>query len=610
MDKVEQIKYTVTLLPEARLFRVELILPEPDPEGQVFTLPAWIPGSYMIRDFARNIVSLSAVSAGKPISVNKMDKQTWRAEPVSNKLELKYDVYAADLSVRSAYLNTTRGFFNGTSLFMRIPGRELASVLVEINQPEGDSLSAWKLATTMPAISIDDKGFGLFEVEDYEHLVDFPVELADFQEISYQVNNVPHRMVVTGRVAFDEKRLASDLEKICKYHASLFGELPVLEYLFLTLALADGYGGLEHRNSSSLICRKNDLPTKDMDGLPDGYRDFLGLCSHEYFHLWHVKRIRPELLKQADLTAEVHTRLLWVFEGITSYYDELALVRSGCIDEKSYLQLLAKTVTRVMRGKGRHKQSVAESSFDAWTRFYKQDENSPNAIVSYYAKGALVALGIDVTMRQKSSDTLSLDDLMRLLWERHGKTDIGVTEDGINPLISELTGQSYETFLSDYAEGTKELPLADWFSALGIGFQLRPAKNPEDPGGAELLVKNGVAKPVIGARYKQQGDLVEVTHIVEGGAAQVAGMSAGDRIVAVDSLQVDAGNLHEKISRYEPGDEIEVVAFRKDELMRFRVCPQPADNDTCDLWLLPESECSEAQLARRNSWLGLARRSK
>ena len=365
MDKVEQIKYTVTLLPEARLFRVELILSEPDPEGQVFTLPAWIPGSYMIRDFARNIVSLSAVSAGKPISVNKVDKQTWRTAPVSNKLELKYDVYAADLSVRSAYLNTTRGFFNGTSLFMRIPGRELASVLVEINQPEGDSLSAWELATTMPAISVDDKGFGLYEVEDYEHLVDFPVEIADFQEISYQVNNVPHRMVVTGRVAFDEKRLASDLEKICKYHASLFGELPVLEYLFLTLALADGYGGLEHRNSSSLICRKNDLPTKDMDGLPDGYRDFLGLCSHEYFHLWHVKRIRPELLKQADLTAEVHTRLLWVFEGITSYYDELALVRSGCIDEKSYLQLLAKTVTRVMRGKGRHKQSVAESSFDA-----------------------------------------------------------------------------------------------------------------------------------------------------------------------------------------------------------------------------------------------------
>lgn len=601
-----KIRYRVEAIPQSRLFRVELSVSGPDPEGQRLSLPAWIPGSYMIRDFARNIVSLEATTGeGDPVPVEKQDKQRWLTGPVSGALVLKYDVYAADLSVRGAYLDNTRGYFNGTNLFLRVAGQENAPVQVEIKKPDAEDCQNWKLATTMPAVSVDKKGFGNYGAADYDSLIDYPVEMAEYQSLEFSVHDVPHQMVVSGRVTYDSERLAADLEKICACHASLFGELPVDRYLFLTLAVADGYGGLEHRDSTSLICKKDDLPSKGMKQPSEEYRDFLGLCSHEYFHLWNVKRIRPEILKQADLSKEAHTRLLWAFEGITSYYDELALVRSGCIEANSYLQLLARTVTRVMRGKGRHKQSIAESSFDAWTRFYKQDENSPNAIVSYYAKGALVALGLDVTIRKKTNDVLSLDNLMRLMWQKHGVPDLGVTEDGIEALVAELTGIRLNEFFDSYVTGTTELPLAEWFAYLGIGYRLRPAENSEDRGGMELPLRELPPRPVIGARFQQQGDFVELTHVVEGGAAQAAGLAATDKIVAVNDLQVTAKNLPEKIGSIEPGSELEVLAFRRDELMRFTLNPNLAEDDTCDLWLSADDECTPEQLDRRSSWLWL-----
>lgn len=590
--------------PEAHIFAVTLVIKQPDEAGQVLSLPAWIPGSYMIRDFARHIVSINASCDGEAVALVKLDKQTWRADPVNGTLIVMYEVYAWDLSVRGAHLDTTHGFFNGTSVFLQVTGQEQNETVVTIARPEGADYLSWKVATSMPVTSVDAHGFGSYSAGSYQHLIDYPVEMGTYQELEFQVQGIPHRMAITGRCWVDKQRLAQDLQKICTHHAQFFGELPVSRYLFLTMAVGDGYGGLEHLDSTSLMCKREDLPVKGMEETTKGYRDFLGLCSHEYFHLWNVKRIRPELLKQGALSQEVHTRSLWAFEGITSYYDDLALVRSGCIEPAAYLDLVARTVTRVMRGSGRLKQSIAESSFDAWTRFYKQDENAPNAIVSYYTKGSLVAFGLDMLLRNITNDRYSLDHLMRILWDLHGKPDIGVPEDGLERLASELAGCDLSDYFSHAVYGTGELSLADWFASLGIGYRLRPAKNQEDLGGHCDEPADIQTRPDIGVRYKQQGDMLALTHVLDAGAAQAAGLSPGDKLVAIDGVQANKDNLERLISQPEQGPGITVHAFRRDELMTFQLLPKDAPSDTCELWLLPDNDCTERQLLRRREWLG------
>ncbi len=589
--------------PQAHLFNVELRVHDPDPAGQRLTLPAWIPGSYMIRDFSRQLQMMSATCAGDPVALHRLDKQTWRAEAVSAELVVSYQVYAWDLSVRSAHLDTTHGFFNGTSVFLRVVGQEHAACLVRIQPPPTTVGEAWRLATTLPALAVDSEGFGDHQADDYEHLIDCPVEMGRFTEVDFVAADVTHEMVISGRHVCDTGRLCRDLKLICETHAALFGELPVSRYLFLTTVVGEGYGGLEHRDSTSLLCRRDDLPLAGMDKPTEGYRQFLGLCSHEYFHLWNVKRIRPQRLKDADLSSEVHTELLWAFEGITSYYDELALARSRCIEPASYLQLLAETVTRVTRGAGRLKQSVAESSYDAWTKFYKQDENAPNAIVSYYTKGALIAFGLDVTLRLLTGDRVSLNTLMRALWLRYGKPDIGVPEDGVERLASELAGTSLDDFFQNYVHGVAELPLPQWFASMGIGFRLRPAKEPDDKGGRCPPEETVPSVPVLGARFRQSGDLVELTHVFDDGAAQSAGLSAGDRLIALDGIQVKATNLAQAVATTLANGSRRVHLLRRDELMSFVIHPKPAPADTCDLWLLPEDQLDDAVLKRRRSWL-------
>ena len=598
------IEYRITpRYPTKHLFRLVLTVPQPDTGGQRLFMPAWIPGSYMIRDFARNIVSIKASCEGNPVALSKLDKQTWQAAPVSGVLAVEYEVYAWDLSVRGAYLDATRGFFNGTSVFLQVVGQEDTPVLAKMEPPAGDEYAAWKLATSMPAKSVDQQGFGVYEAGSYDHLIDCPVEMGQFQELVFDVESVPHHMVVSGKCRFDAERVSNDLQKICHHHARFFGELPINAYLFLLMVVGDGYGGLEHRDSTALLCSREDLPARGMEEASKGYIKFLGLCSHEYFHLWNIKRIRPEILKQADLSREAHTELLWAFEGITSYYDDLALVRTGCIAPERYLELLARTITRVMRSSGRLKQSIAESSFDAWTRFYKQDENAPNAIVSYYSKGALVAFGMDMLLRDRTRDHISLDDFMRKLWHDFGEPDAGLSEEDIEKLAGETAGVDLSGFFALAVHGTGDLPLQDWFASVGIGYQLRPAQNQEDWGGVRDESEAVEPRPALGARYRQQEGLVELVQVFDGGSAQEAGLSAGDRLIAIDGLQVTAKNLDALIGRFAPGEKVLVHAFRRDELMAFSLPVQLVPQDTCDLWFLPEAQCTSAQLARRRNWL-------
>lgn len=577
------IEYRIrTLRPEAHLFEITLTVADPTPEGQAFTLPAWIPGSYMIRDFARHIVTLAAQSEGEPLAVAKLDKQTWQVEPSNAPVTATYQVYAWDLSVRGAHLDTTHGYFNGTCVFLAAMGHEDQPCEVEIQAPQGPSYLGWKLATGLERLSGGELDFGRFRADNYDALIDHPVEMGPFDYASFQACGVPHWVVIAGRHHTDMARLCRDLKPICEHHIRLFGEpAPMDRYLFMTLATGNSYGGLEHRNSTSLMCARSDLPRRtDPPGqVRDGYRNYLGLCSHEYFHTWNVKRIKPAVFTPFDLSREVHTELLWAFEGITSYYDDLSLARTGLIEPESYLEMLGQTLTRVYRGQGRFKQTVTESSFDAWTRFYKQDENAPNAIVSYYGKGALVALALDLTLRDLSDETKSLDDLVRLLWQRYGQTGEGVPEQGIQPLAEEMIGQDMSAFFNLALYSCEDLPLAELLSPRGVALHWRQPGHHGDNGGQP----GPEAAVNLGARFASDPLGARVAVAYEQGAAMAAGLSAGDVIIAVDHLQVTAASLDTVLAAFQPGETVTVHAFRRDELMSFSVSLEPGETSTAYL---------------------------
>jgi len=589
--------------PDAHLFEVACTVADPAPRGQAFSLPAWIPGSYMVRDFARNVVWLRAACDGRPVSVEKTDKQTWRCAPCDGPLTLTYEVYAGELSVRAAHLDTTHGYFNGTGVFILPDGREGRECVVDILPPPGEAYRDWRVATAMATDGARPHGFGSYRAGDYEELVDHPVEMGRFSLAGFEACGVPHEVAITGRHRADMDRLCKDLTRICEHQVRLFGEpAPMGRYLFLVMAVGEGYGGLEHRASTSLICCREDLPRASEAKVGEGYRRFLGLCSHEYFHTWNVKRIRPAAFTPYDLSRETHTRLLWAFEGITSYYDELILTRTGLIPPESYLELLGRTATRVWRGSGRFKQSLTESSFDAWTKFYKQDENAPNAIVSYYAKGALVALALDLTLRRHTAGGCSLDDVMRLLWQRYGRTGVGVPEDGVEAIAAEVAGVSLQGFFDQALRGTQDLPLADLLGDVGVSFQLRPTESQEDKGGKPAADIEAGPRPTLGLRATADAGGARVTHVFDGGAAQVAGLSAGDLVVAVDGIRADNQNLEKRIASYPVGARVQVHVFRRDELTALEAELRAAPADTCVLSLVPAVD--EATEARRKAWLG------
>lgn len=599
--------------PSAHIFTVTCRVARPDPQGQVVSLPAWIPGSYLIRNFARHILGIKAFGNGRPLMLTKLDKDSWRCASCDGELMLEYEVYAWDASVRAAQLDTTQGFFNGSSVFLRVHGQEAQACGVEILSPRGEVEGEWGVATSLPRLTAGMHDFGLYQAGDYDELIDHPVQLGNFDLVDFEACGVLHQVAVTGRHRGDLTRLATDLRRVCEHHIRFFGEpAPMNYYLFLLRVVGEGYGGLEHRASCSLIASRNALPQHGQSKISDNYRELLGLCSHEYFHVWNVKRIKPAAFTPYRLQQENYTELLWAFEGITSYYDDLALLRSGLISEESYLELLARTVTRVLRGKGRLRQSVADSSFYAWTKFYQQDENSPNAIVSYYAKGALIAVCLDSLIRQKTGQAASLDDVMRLLWRRYGLTGVGVPEIAVEEIAAEVAGEGLDEFFHHGVHDAGELPLAAMLEHYGIKLRLRPAASVRDAGGVIGKSKAPVQdiagrllRVDLGATFKADQGFPRLQVVAADGAAQRAGLSAGDLLVALDGLQTTAENLEILLERYKPGDEIEVHVFRRDELMTFKVELQAAEATTCYLEVDPEP--APAQLKARTVWLGIGR---
>jgi len=581
--------------PQAHHFDVSCTVARPDPAGQRFALPAWIPGSYLIRDFARHIVAIRAEADGRPLPLAKLDKHTWQAPPLpaGQALCVHYTVYAWDLSVRAAHLDGSHGFFNGTSVFLRVLGQEAAPCRVELLPPPGRDGAGWRVATALaPAHgekgAAKAHGFGLYAAADYDELIDHPVELGKFTLARFEACGVPHEIAITGRHDCDLDRLCADLRRICEWQIRFFGApAPMKKYVFLVMAVGDGYGGLEHRASTALLCSRDDLPWPGMAGLPERYRSFLGLCSHEYFHTWNVKRIRPAAFVPYALDRENHTTLLWAFEGFTSYYDDLALLRCGLIDETAWLELTARNIDKVARDPGRLVQSLADSSFDAWSKYYRPDENTPNAVVSYYTKGALVALALDLRLRAGSAGRVSLDDVMRALWRRHGQSGVGVEEDGadgggdIRRIAEELSGLRLARFFADAVRGTGDLPLARLLKPFSIALRQAPA--------AEA--------PALGARTSSEGGELRLTVVLAGGPAEDAGLAAGDVLVAIDGLRVTPASFDRILARRRPGERIAVHAFRRDELIccELRLSPPPA-GATCLV--------AEGENPLRAAWLG------
>lgn len=589
--KPAPIRYTIRpTSPEAHLFEVSCSVANPDPAGQCFALPAWIPGSYLIRDFARHIVSIRAEAGGKPVRLAKIDKHTWRAAALrkSETLTVTCEIYAWDLSVRGAHLDPTHAFFNGTSVFLSPLGHEETPCLIDIQPPRGKAYADWRIATALEPAHGEKKaakrhGFGLYRADSYDELIDHPVEMGNFTLATFKACGVTHEVAITGRHDCDLKRLTADLKRICEWQIRFFGEpAPMSRYVFLVTAVGEGYGGLEHRASTALLCSRHDLPAPGMRAMTESYRTFLGLCSHEYFHTWNVKRIKPTSFTPYDLARENHTTLLWAFEGFTSYYDDLALLRCGAIELEDWLELTAKTISAVRRGPGRLRQTLAESSFDAWSKYYRPDENTPNEVVSYYAKGALVGLALDLTLRAGSKGRCSLDDVMRALWQRHGKTGVGVDDEDICLIAEELSGLKLQRFFADAVHGTRELPLKKLLAQFGIALSWE---------------KDG-EHPVLGIKTGNEGNEVKLLTVYAGSPAQAAGLSAGDTLLAIDGLRVTPTSLDKHLARHQAGERIAVHAFRRDELMTFDVRLAPAVTDKCKLTAAPRGT------TLRKNWLG------
>ncbi len=544
-----------------------------DSENPVIWLPTWIAGSYLIREFSRHITAVSATvndrDSKKTQRLKKIDKNHWQIHAnQGTSITVNYEVYAYDLSVRGAYIDETRLYGNFTSLALAVQGQEHQPILAELICPQsfhnvnGVEVS---LATALPDKFHQGLKQSIYQLtaDNYEQLTDSPFEIAEQDEFRFDIidkngNAIAHRFVISGVHQSDLERLETDLAKICQSYVDWLGDTPFNDYLFMTMATEKDYGGLEHLASTSLITPREDLPTFfEQDEPSESYRRFLGLCSHEYFHAWWVKTVRPEVFLKPDFSQESYTTLLWVFEGFTSYVDDFMLQKSGVISQASYLKLLAEQINRYHQTHGRALQSVAESSFDAWIKLYRPDENSANAGISYYNKGALVALGLDLTLIQHGN---RIFDVIKAFYEKakfENNKRFGMTDENLDDMMGEfLPKDVWQDFREKYIDGTVELPILD------------------------LLQKNGVTIEqkdddlIWGLKYVSEPTGLKVQRVVRNSQASEAGISANDVIVAIDGLKASEKWLN-AVAKTQTISEDKAIChvFRRDELLVLAVPP-------------------------------------
>jgi predicted metalloprotease with PDZ domain len=597
-----EIAFTVSMpRPHTHLFDIEVSIKRGPaataPNEELLVMPVWTPGSYLVREFERNVQDFAATdAAGKQLNWEKINKNTWRiATNGARDWRATYKVYANELSVRTSELNSSHGYWNNANLLMYPEGFLSSPSTVRVVAPD-----VWKVATGLPGVPGQRN---TFRAENFDVLYDSPFEVSNFKSILFNVKGVPHRIVIDGAGNYDPERMRRDVQKIVETQVELMGgEVPYRDYTFILHLRSNAGGGLEHANSTSLgyprfgfTIARGDRATSASPNAGEtqrDYRGFLSLVSHEFFHLWNVKRIRPDALGPFDYTKENYTKLLWVAEGITDYYSDLTLRRAGLITDGDFISAKAREIQALQNTPGRLVQSVEESSFDSWVKFYRPDENTINSQVSYYDKGAILGLLLDLEIRKRSNGAKSLDDVMRTLYTEFFKKDRNYTPADFQKASEAAAGGSLEEFFAKYVRGKEELNYNAALEAVGLRLD------------TTLLGANGqpVERVNFGADVRQDQDRLMVTRVYAGSPAYEQGLNTGDQIVALDNARVTRDFFNARIAEKKPGDLINLTIFRFDELSTVLIKLGGRSDGTYRIVPLPSQ--TEAQKRMLRSWLG------
>jgi predicted metalloprotease with PDZ domain len=582
------VQYRITLRDlHAHLVEVEAQFPASGSPVDLW-LPVWTPGSYLIREFARHVQDVAATDdAGHSVPIERIDKSTWRVSPgASQSFRIAYRVYANDLSVRTSHVDGTHALLNGTCIFISGDVYRELPCRVTVSAPSG-----WRTFAALEETN------GALAAADYDELVDSPLEIGPHEPITFRASDVPHRLVIWGEGNYDRGVLAHDLIRICEAEMSLFGGSPCREYTFLLMTSDKGRGGLEHANSTALLYpRFGFRPRK-------AYEEFLSLAAHEYFHLWNVKRIKPHAFVPYSYDRENYTTLLWAMEGITSYYDTLMLRRAGLITAKRYLEKVGEALTVLARTPGRQTLPLADASLLTWVKYYRPDENAPNNQVSYYVKGEIVALLLDLLIRQKTRGTKSLDDVMRLLWSAYGSGK-GMAEDGVEAAAVEVAGESVSSFFDQSIRSTEELDYS-LLGAVGLALATRPSTGSNDKGGTPRSEEDGGKQVWLGITTKPVDSRIVIASVIARSPAAEGGLYPEDEIVAVDGYRADPASWSGRLQDdHRSGDKVKLTVFRRDRLVDVPVTLAPAPMDAC--YLEPSPSPDAAAKALYLGWLGEA----
>ncbi|MGI8919264.1 MAG: M61 family metallopeptidase [Pyrinomonadaceae bacterium] len=569
--------------PHTHMLEVEVRVTRPAalqiPAEEALVMPVWTPGSYLVREFARHVQDFSAQDAsGRALRWEKTNKNTWRIiTGGAREWRASYRVYANELSVRTNQLNSDHAFWNNAALLMYLEGFLNVPATLHIQAPQ-----PWKIATGLPAA-----GKNTFRAENFDVLYDSPVEVSNFKTISFTVKNVPHRIVIDGEGNYDPERMKRDVQKIVEASVELMGgEIPYRDYTFILHLRANTGGGLEHLNSTALGFRRFNFRPET------NYRGFLGLVSHEFFHLWNVKRIKPDALGPFDYTKENYTKLLWVAEGITSYYGDLLLRRAGLISAKDFLAETAKAFQNFQRVPGRKVMTAEEASFDTWIKYYRQDENSGNSQIDYYDKGQILGLLLDLEIRKLSHNQKSLDDVMRTLYNEFYKKNRNYTPADFQRLCEQMAGASLEDFFSRFVRGREEHDYNRGLVAAGLRLD-----DSEASGGVKA-----VEKAYLGADLTQEGDRLMVTRVLEGSPAYLQGLNTGDQIVAFDNMRVTKDFFDARLAEKRPGQLVSLTIFRFDDLSSLPIKLGSMSDSVYRI--VPVENPTEEQTRIYRSWLG------
>lgn len=541
--KAVDIQYKVEMpMPNSHYFHVKMMISDLKQKETIIKMPVWAPGSYLSREFAKSVNLVTASSSkGKLLEIEKVSKNAWKIDTKGeNSIFIDYQVYAFELSVRTSFLDDSHGYINGTSVFMYMEGAKDAKGKLTIVPHKSFS----KISTALKSA-----GNNTFEFEDYDQLVDCPIEIGNQYEFQFDAAGVKHTVAMYGEGNYDEEVLKRDMAKIVEAETMIFGENPNIEYLFIIHNITVPSGGLEHVNSTTLQVNR-----WTYEG--DDYLGFLSLVAHEYFHLWNVKRMRPKELGPFNYDCENYTDLLWVMEGFTSYYDELVLRRAGFYTEEEYLGKLFSTINYVENRPGNKVQPVAHASFDAWIKAYRPNENSVNTTISYYSKGQILAAILDMHIIGKNKGKKSLDDFLQTIYAQYYKAnDIGYTEEQFQEALESFLGEKMDWFFNKYVYSTHAIDYASHYSHVGLAVSDQ-AKEPQSE---------------LGIRTSNQGGKLIITTIYSGSAAEEQGLSVNDEIIAVNGYRVDKADFEDMMAKQNIGDKFEVIVSRDNLLKTYEI---------------------------------------